>query len=68
MNRFRIRLGSHKGMPESRSLDVLKAIETSVNTKASQVITPTENSNLIMAFVRMKLLKTSEIAEKISQS
>ena len=32
----------------------LKTIEISVNTSASQVITPTVKSNLMMAFARMK--------------
>ena len=54
MNRSRRRFGNHAGTPDARLVVDVKTIEISANRSASQVMTPTVNSNLMMALVRMK--------------
>ena len=68
MNKSSKTFGSHDGTPEGILLEDPRTIEISVNVSASQVRTPTVKSNLIMAFVRMKIKKPVSFAEKISQS
>lgn len=52
MKRFRSSSGIQWGTScLTLPVDAVKTIEMSVNTRASQVITPTVNSNRIMAFV-----------------
>jgi len=61
MYRLRITPGSHVGSScLILAFEELKTMEISVNSKASQVITPTRKSNRVMALVR--------IADKKSQS
>ena len=52
IKRFRMIPGNHSGTSGLILLTELKMMERSVNTKASQVITPTEKSSLVIALVR----------------